>query len=92
VYPARSLEALLEVSRRSGLVLKRLRLVHANARAPARVALCELRLARPGGLVVEPPLFEWLAAGRRNPELAKLTEPRAHRAGDRKGSRRRRAR
>jgi tRNA1(Val) A37 N6-methylase TrmN6 len=92
VYPARSLEALLEVSRRSGLVLKRLRLVHANARAPARVALCELRLARPGGLVVEPPLFEWLEAGRRSPELAKLTEPRARRAGDRTGSRRRRAR
>jgi len=92
VYPARSLEALLEVSRRSGLVLKRLRLVHANARTPARVALCELRRARPGGLVVEPPLFEWLAPGRRSPELAKLTEPKARRAADRTGSRRRRAR
>ncbi len=73
-YPARSLAALLESAAREGLVAKRLRMVHADAGAAARLALVELRRARAGGLVVEPPLFEWSAPGVRSPELSALIE------------------
>lgn len=79
-YPARSLSALLESAAREGLVAKRLRLVHADPRATARLALVELRRARAGGLVVEPPLFEWSARGVRSPELSALLD---RPAGDR---------
>jgi tRNA1(Val) A37 N6-methylase TrmN6 len=80
VYPARSLEQLLAAGSRHALVAKRLRLVHARADSQARLALLELRRARPGGLVVEPPLVEWAAKGQRAPELS----PLVGRAGDRK--------
>ncbi|MBK8998159.1 MAG: methyltransferase [Myxococcales bacterium] len=80
VYPARSLGRLLALCERSGLVPKRLRFVHAFAADPARVALVELRRAKPGGLVVEPPVVEWQGAGVPSPELARLS---AGRAGDR---------
>ncbi len=80
-YPARSLQALLADAERAGLVAKRLRFVHADAASPARLVLVELRRARPGGLVVEPPLIEWSAPGRRSSELAALM---AGRTGDRK--------
>jgi tRNA1(Val) A37 N6-methylase TrmN6 len=56
------------------LVAKRLRFVHAYAERPARLALVELRRAKAGGLLVEPPLVEWSRPGRRSPELSKLTE------------------
>jgi tRNA1Val (adenine37-N6)-methyltransferase len=56
-----------------GLVPKRLRLVHPFVERAARVALVELRKARPGGLVVEPPLVEWDAPGRASPELESIT-------------------
>jgi tRNA1(Val) A37 N6-methylase TrmN6 len=59
VFPARALVELFAAAGASGLVAKRLRLVHAFRNKPARIALVELRKARPGGLVVEPPLFEW---------------------------------
>jgi tRNA1(Val) A37 N6-methylase TrmN6 len=72
VYPARSLPALLEASQRAGLVPKRLRFVHPHHEAAARLALCELRRARRGGLVVEPPLVEWSAPGRRSAELERI--------------------
>lgn len=79
-YPAPLLPELLEAARGVGLVAKRLRFVHARAEQPARLVLVELRAARPGGLVVEPPLFEWQGRAR-SPEVAALT---AERATDRK--------
>lgn len=71
-YPAGQLPELLAAAARAGLVPKRLRLVHAREDAPARLALVELRAARPGGLVIEPPLFEWLGR-RRSPELLAIS-------------------
>jgi tRNA1(Val) A37 N6-methylase TrmN6 len=59
------------------LVPKRLRFVHARNDEPARLALVELRAARPGGLVIEPPLVEWLGR-RRSPELSWLSGDRAN--------------
>jgi tRNA1(Val) A37 N6-methylase TrmN6 len=70
VYPARELSRFLASAERVQLIPKRLRLVHADASTPARVALIELRRAKPGGLEVLPPLFEWSEKGVRTPELA----------------------
>lgn len=87
VYPARALPELVAHARESGLVAKRLRFVHATAQDAARVALVEFRRARPGGLVVEPPLFEWEAPRRRSAELRELLESPGELsvpAGDRK--------
>ncbi len=70
VYPARELSHFLASAERVQLVPKRLRLVHADASTPARVALIELRRAKPGGLVILPPLFEWSEKGVRTPDLA----------------------
>ncbi len=75
-YPAPQLAELLRGAEDVGLVAKRLRLVHARDNKPARLALIELRAARPGGLVVEPPLFEWLGR-RRSPELLRLSGAQA---------------
>ncbi|HEY4156948.1 MAG TPA: methyltransferase [Polyangiaceae bacterium] len=72
VYPARDLTRLLTCAQGAGLVPKRLRLVHANEQSSARVALVELRRARPGGLDILPPLFEWIARGKRSAELQQL--------------------
>lgn len=83
-YPARSLQAALAQAEQHGLVAKRLRLVHAAPDAPARLALIELRRAKPGGLNVGPPLIEWSAPGVRSCELSRLI---AGRANDRKVSR-----
>jgi tRNA1(Val) A37 N6-methylase TrmN6 len=80
VYPAQSLAALLGAAADSHLHAKRLRFVHAFADRPARIALIELRRAKPGGLVVEPPLVEWTAPGVKTAELeAILGRPRADR-------------
>jgi tRNA1(Val) A37 N6-methylase TrmN6 len=79
-YPAPQLPELLASAADVGLVSKRLRFVHARGDQPARLALVELRVARPGGLVVEPPLVEWIGRAR-SPELSALT---VERAGDRK--------
>ena len=79
-YPAPQLPELLQQAERLGLVAKRLRFVHARIDQPARLALVELRAARPGGLVVEPPLVEWIGR-KRSPELLRLS---ADRASDRK--------
>jgi tRNA1(Val) A37 N6-methylase TrmN6 len=68
-YPARSLAELLLAGVEAGLVAKRMRLVHARASDAARLALVELRRAKPGGLVVEAPLVEWAGARSRTPEL-----------------------
>ncbi len=71
-YPAAALAELLSCAHGEKLVPKRLRFVHARADAPARLALVELRLAKPGGLVVEPPLVEWQGGRARSPELARI--------------------
>jgi tRNA1(Val) A37 N6-methylase TrmN6 len=72
-YPARALEHLLGRAREHGLVAKRLRFVHADRTQNARLCLVELRRARPGGLIVEAPLYEWNALNVRSPELEALT-------------------
>jgi tRNA1Val (adenine37-N6)-methyltransferase len=72
VYPAREISRFLGVAERFKLVPKRLRMVHADDGARARLALIELRRAKPGGLEVLSPLFEWSAKGVRSPELALL--------------------
>jgi tRNA1(Val) A37 N6-methylase TrmN6 len=79
-YPAPQLPELLAKAAAFELVAKRLRLVHARDDEPARLALLELRAARPGGLVIEPPLIEWRGS-RRSPELLRLS---GERASDRK--------
>ena len=58
-YPAAGLTELFAAARVSGLVPKRLRFVHARTGDVARLALVELRIAKPGGLVIEPALVEW---------------------------------
>ena len=77
VYPARSLMRLLSLAEGHALVPKRLRFVHAFASEPARVVLVELCRAKPGGLVVEPPLVEWVGRGRPGAELSALRAGRA---------------
>jgi tRNA1(Val) A37 N6-methylase TrmN6 len=77
VYPARELSRFLADATRVQLVPKRLRLVHADAHSPARIALIELRRAKPGGLVILPPLVEWAAKGVRSPELAQILAGKA---------------
>ena len=72
VYPAPALPELLAAARAANLVAKRLRFVHAFANSPARLALVELRRARPGGLVIDPPLIEWTAPGVRSREVKAL--------------------
>lgn len=69
-YPARQLAELFEAARMANLTPKRLRLVHPFASRPARLALVELRLARPAGLIVEAPLIEWERQGVRTAELS----------------------
>lgn len=63
VYPACELAALLETLRAAGLEPKRMRLVHASAARPARIAMVEAKPAKRGGLVIEPPLLERTASG-----------------------------
>jgi tRNA1Val (adenine37-N6)-methyltransferase len=75
-YPAPQLEDLLGQAKQVGLVAKRMRFVHAREDEPARLALVELRAARPGGLVVEAPLFEWVGR-RRSAELVRISGDRA---------------
>jgi tRNA1(Val) A37 N6-methylase TrmN6 len=72
VYPAPALPSLLAAASAAGLVAKRVRFVHAFVASPARLALVELRRAKPGGLVVEAPLVEWAAPKVRSPEVAGL--------------------
>jgi tRNA1Val (adenine37-N6)-methyltransferase len=72
VYPAPALPEFFGSARAADLVPKRLRLVHPFATSPARIALVELRRAKLGGLVVEPPLVEWAARGVRSDEVEAL--------------------
>jgi tRNA1(Val) A37 N6-methylase TrmN6 len=73
-YPAPAVAELLDGARGAQLVAKRLRFVHAFSRSTARLALVELRRAKPGGLVVEPPLVEWTSRNVRSPEVSALVE------------------
>ncbi len=75
-YPAPQLAELLEQAATHKLVAKRMRFVHARESEPARLVLVELRVARPGGLVIEAPLIEWQGK-RRSAELSRLTGDRA---------------
>jgi tRNA1Val (adenine37-N6)-methyltransferase len=68
-YPAPQLPELLASAAAFELVAKRLRLVHARDDEPARLALIELRAARPAEV-------EWLGR-RRSPELLRLSGDRA---------------
>jgi tRNA1Val (adenine37-N6)-methyltransferase len=71
VYPAYELATLLARLATEGLHAKRVRLVHATAKSPARIALVEAQASRPGGLVVLPPLVEREARGY-TPEMESL--------------------
>ena len=73
-YPAAALPELLQAAAAERLVPKRLRLVHPYQQRPARLALIELRRARPGGLVVEAPLIEWVSARVPHDEFRKMTD------------------
>jgi tRNA1Val (adenine37-N6)-methyltransferase len=75
-YPAPALPEIFAAARAVALVPKRLRLVHAFATTPARLVLLELRRAKPGGLVVMPPVVEWAVRGKRSPELDALMKGR----------------
>jgi tRNA1Val (adenine37-N6)-methyltransferase len=72
VYPAHALLDLMMLSRALGLEPKRLRLVHAKPKRPARVALVQLSTGKTGGLTVVPPLVEMSEDGRRTPEVIEL--------------------
>jgi tRNA1Val (adenine37-N6)-methyltransferase len=63
VYPAREAQTLLATLSRAGLEPKRMRAVHASTDTPARIVLVEAQPAKPGGLVIVPPLFERSAHG-----------------------------
>ena len=71
VYPAYELAVLLARLAVEGLHAKRVRFVHATPKIPARIALVEAQAARPGGLVVMPPLVEREARGY-TPEMESL--------------------
>jgi tRNA1Val (adenine37-N6)-methyltransferase len=71
VYPAQELAVLLSGLATEGLHAKRLRFVHGNPGAPARVVLVEARAGRSGGLFVMPPLVERGARGY-TPEMESL--------------------
>jgi tRNA1Val (adenine37-N6)-methyltransferase len=75
VYPAHALLDVTATAQKEGLVPKRVRFVHGKSDRPARVALVELARAKPGGLVVSPPLVEVDADGKPTPELAALLSP-----------------
>ncbi len=81
IYPARQAGRFLALAEARGLVAKRICFVHPRGDAPARVVLVELKLAKPGGLVVEPALVEWSPSGRRTTELTQII---AGRGADRK--------
>ncbi len=72
-YPAAGLPDLLAACAASHFVPKRLRYVHAFGDRPARLVLLEVRRSRPGGLIVEAPLFEWAAPGEPSAEMRAVT-------------------
>jgi tRNA1Val (adenine37-N6)-methyltransferase len=83
-YPASALPEIIGLGQGVGLVAKRLRLVHSFATTPARLVLLELRRAKPGGLVIEPSIVEWITRGTRSPDLAALVAGRLLRSPQRR--------
>ena len=79
-YPAHALLEVTTQARQTGLEPKRVRFVHGRHGRPARIALLELSRAKAGGLVVEPPLIETGADGKRTPELARCYSPASSRS------------
>lgn len=80
VYPAIETTTLLETFRSAGLEPKRLRTVHGRVGDRARVVLVECVAGKPGGLAIEPPLFECDASGVRTGDLeGLLATPRSSR-------------
>ena len=74
VFPAGDLPRLLDALRATGLVAKRMRLVHPLPGAPAKVALIEAKPARPGGLRVEAPFVAMSAPGVWTAEAARILD------------------
>lgn len=72
VYPAIETANLLATLRARGLEPKRLCAVHGRPADAARVVLVEACAAKPGGLVLEPPLVETDAEGRPTAQIAAL--------------------
>jgi tRNA1Val (adenine37-N6)-methyltransferase len=58
IYPSNEAVTLTGALRRFGLEPKRIAYVHPNARSVARLVLVETQAAKPGGLIVEPPIIE----------------------------------
>lgn len=79
VYPAIEATTLLATFRTRGLEPKRMRAVHGRASDQARVVLVECAPAKPGGLVIEPPLVETEGRLRSAAIAALLATPRAPR-------------
>jgi tRNA1Val (adenine37-N6)-methyltransferase len=79
VYPAIEATTLLASLRAAGIEPKRLRVVHARASSPARVVLVEGAVAKPGGLVIEPPFIEMEGRARTEELTALLAHPRVAR-------------
>jgi tRNA1(Val) A37 N6-methylase TrmN6 len=60
-YPTTNLVDFLAALRKRGLEPKRMVFVHASPKAPARIALVEVKAAKPGGLVIEAPVYDQAA-------------------------------
>jgi tRNA1Val (adenine37-N6)-methyltransferase len=76
VYPAIEATTLLAAFRHRGLEPKRLRAVHGRAQDKARIVLVECAPAKPGGLVIEPPLVEMEGRSRSSAIATLLSTPR----------------
>ncbi len=72
MLPAARLTDAFSTLRRHRLEPKRLRLVHANAARPARLALIEAMLAVHSGLIIEPPLIVKTPEGRDTEEIRRI--------------------
>jgi tRNA1Val (adenine37-N6)-methyltransferase len=74
VFPAHDLSRLFDALAATGLVPKRMRVVHPLPDAPAKVALVEAKPARPGGLRVEPPFIAMRAPGVWSEEAVRILD------------------
>lgn len=63
VYPAARVAELIACMRSAGIEPKRMRMVHANAKVPARMVLLEGRKGGKTGLQIEAPLFVYAEEG-----------------------------
>ena len=72
MLPAPRLTEAFETLKEHRLEPKRLRLVHANASRPARLALIETMLAVHPGLTIEPPLIVKDSNGKDSDEIRRI--------------------